>query len=116
LAPERARAALSLAKIKEVRLGDDEIFETPEDKAEVEAAKRRARFRLSMIGINPGTELQLFKDPTITCKTVDDVNQVDFRGDITSLSDAALQACKGMGYDWTGVSVLGVDVSRQTAR
>src|SRR6266481_8940048 len=31
LAPERAKAALSLAKIREVRLGD-EIFETPEDK------------------------------------------------------------------------------------
>jgi hypothetical protein len=38
LAPERARAALSIAKINEIKLGD-EIFETPEDKSEVEAAK-----------------------------------------------------------------------------
>ncbi len=63
LAPERARAALSLAMIKEVRLGD-EIFETPEDKAEVEAAKRRTRFQLSILGIPPGTELKLHRDPT----------------------------------------------------
>src|SRR5271169_499875 len=69
LAPERAKAALSLAKITEVRLGD-EIFETPEDKAEVEAAKRRARFQFSMIDILPGTELKLYRDPTIICKTV----------------------------------------------
>lgn len=103
LAPERARAALLLASIREIRLGD-EVFETPEAKAEVEAAKRRARFRLSMIGINPGTELRLAKDMAITCKTVDENNQVEFKGDVTSLSDAALQAIRNMGYDWVSVS------------
>lgn len=58
LAPERARAALYIGALKEVKLGD-EIFETKEVKAEVEAAKRRSRFRLSMVGIKPGTELYL---------------------------------------------------------
>jgi len=103
LAPERARAALSLAMIKEIKLGD-EIFETPEDKAEVEAAKRRTRFQFSMIGILPGTELKLYRDPTIICRTVDDKNQVEFKGDTTSLSDAALQAVKDLGLDWASVS------------
>lgn len=101
LAPERARAALSLAKVKEIKLGD-EIFETPEDKAEVEAAKRRTRFQLSMLGIHPGTELKLYRDPnqTITCKTVDEKNQVEYKGEVTSLSDAAVQALKELDYDW----------------
>lgn len=103
LAPERASAALSLAKIREVKLGD-EIFETPEDKAEVEAAKRRTRFQLSMLGIQPGTELKLYRDPSIICKTVDDKNKVEFKGDITSLSDAALQAFRDLGYDWPALS------------
>jgi hypothetical protein len=103
LAPERARAAMFLAAIKEVRLGD-EIFESNEVKAEVEAAKRRSRFRFSMVGITPGTELQLFVDPTIICTTVDDINKVNFKGDVTSLSDAALQALNKMGYDWPSVS------------
>jgi hypothetical protein len=103
LAPERAKAALSLAEIREVRLGD-EIFETTEIKAEVEAAKRRSRFRLSMIGVAPGTELQLAKDPKIICTTVDDGNKVDYLGDITSLSDAALQAHNALGDDWPSVS------------
>lgn len=103
LAPERASAALSIAKISEVKIGD-EIFETPEEKAEVEAAKRRSRFRFSMIGIQPGTELQLYKDTNIVCITVDDNNQVNFKGDITSLSDAALQAHISLGDDWPSVS------------
>ena len=103
LAPERVRAAMSLAAIKEIKLGD-EIFETAEEKAEVESAKRRGRFRLSMIGIKPGTELQLFKDPTILCRTVDDVNKVDFKGDSTSLSDAAMHALQSIGIDWPTVS------------
>lgn len=101
--PERARAALYLASKREVRIGD-EIFETQEVKAEVEAAKRRGRFRLSMVGIKPGTILHLAKDPTIICTTVDEVNQVDFRGDTTSLSDAALQAHTALGDAWPSVS------------
>ena len=103
LAPERAKAALSLAEIKEVKLGD-EIFETNEIKAEVEAAKRRSRFRLSMIGIPPGTELHLAKDPAIICTTVDDNNKVNYLGDVTSLSDAALQAHNALGDEWPTVS------------
>ena len=90
---------MSLAQIKEIKLGD-EIFETSEDKAEVEAAKRRTRFQLSMINIPVGSELTLYRNPTIICKTVDDKNKVDFKGDVTSLSDAAIQALKDSGYDW----------------
>ncbi|WP_441243605.1 GIY-YIG nuclease family protein [Tardiphaga sp. 768_D3_N2_1] len=103
LAPERARAALTLAAIKEVKLGD-EIFETNEIKAEVEAAKRRGRFRLSMIGVPVGSELQLFKDPKIICTTVDENNKVNYLGDVTSLSDAAQQAHLAIGDDWPSVS------------
>src|SRR5579883_2028925 len=104
LAPERAKAALSIASIKEIRIGDEEIFETAEEKAEVESAKRRSKFRLSMIGIKPGTELQLAKDTKVVCRTIDEINQVEFRGDITSLSDAARQAINSLGYSWDNVS------------
>jgi hypothetical protein len=96
IAPERARAAMSLAAIKEIRLGD-ELFASPEDKAEVEAEKRRGRFRFYMIGIEPGTQLELYRDRNITCETVDNINKVDFRGSIASLSDAAGQALKDLG-------------------
>lgn len=103
LAPERAKAALSIASLREVRLGD-EIYETAEVKAEVETAKRRLKFRFSMIGIQPGTELQLAKDNKIVCTTANEGNQVEFKGDTTSLSDAAIQALRGLGYEWDTAS------------
>ena len=103
IAPSRVKAALSIAAIREIKLGD-EIFENSEAKAEVEAAKRREKFQFSMIGIKPGTELQLEKDPTIICKTVDEKNQVEYLGDVTSLSDSAMQALRSLGYEWGSVS------------
>lgn len=103
IAPERILAALKLAALREIRLGD-EVFETPEDKADVVAAKRRSRFQLSMIGLKPGTVLQLAKEPTITCKTVDERNQVEFNGEVTSLSDAAIQAYKVLGQEVQALS------------
>lgn len=110
IAPERVKAALTIAALREIKLGD-EIFENLPDthgasevKAEVESAKRRAKFQFSMIGIKPGTELQLEKDRAIICKTVDEKNQVEYLGDETSLSDAAMQAIKSLGYEWGSVS------------
>lgn len=103
IAPERVQAALRLAQIREVKVGD-EVFETPEDKADVEAAKRRSRFRLSMIGLQPGTVLRLARDPNITCATVDEINKVMFGDVVTSLSDAAIEALKKIGYDWPAAS------------
>lgn len=103
IAPERVKSALSIGAIREITLGD-EIFPNPDDKVDVETAKRCGRFQLAMVGIKPGTELQLEKDSTITRQTVDEKNKVEFRGEITSLSNAALQAIQGLGYDWTAVS------------
>ena len=111
IAPERVKAALELAALREIRLGD-EVFATAEDKADVVAAKRRSRFTLSGIGIKPGTELKLAKNPEITCKTVDDRNQVEFKGEVTSLSDAALQAFGQLGFDYTALSGFGSGPSR----
>jgi len=103
IAPERVKAALELASLKEIRLGD-EVFETADDKADVVAAKRRTRFLLSMIGLKPGTVLQLAKQPSITCETVDERNQVRFNGEVTSLSDAALQAYASLGQELIALS------------
>lgn len=89
--------------MREVREGE-EVFETPEDKADVEAAKRRSRFKFSMIGIKPGSVLHLAKDPTVTCTTVDEVNKVSFNEVTTSLSDAAIEALHKIGLDWPAAS------------
>ena len=104
IAPERIQAALSLASLKVVRLSDEEAFETPEDKADVAAAKRRVRFLLSMIGLKPGTILQLAKDSKFSCTTVDERNQVEFNGVVTSLSDAAVKAYAALGQEVIALS------------
>jgi hypothetical protein len=102
--PERVKSALLLAEIREIKLGEAEAFETPEDKVDVEVAKRRSRFQLAMIGLKPGTILHLEKNPTITCTTVDDVNKVSFNGEVLSLSEAARQAVNQVGYEWPSAS------------
>ena len=51
-----------------------------------------------------GTELALARDPSIKCTTLDDVNQVEFRGQQTSLSDAATQAYPSLGLASGAVS------------
>ena len=104
IAPERVKAALSLAAIREVTLSDNEVFETPEEKTEVEVAKRRSRFTFSLIDLPIGTELELEKDPSITCKTLNDRNKVEYLGAETSLSDAALQAINSLGINWPTAS------------
>lgn len=98
IAPQRARAALSLAKLREITLGN-EIFETVEDQEAVAEIKRRTRFQFSMIGIMPGTELQLYRDESKTCITLDEKNQVEYKGERTSLSTAAILAFKDMGSE-----------------
>lgn len=103
IAPQRARAALSLAKIREITLGD-EIFETVEDKEALEEAKRRTRFQFSMVGIKPGSELQLYRDETKTCVTIDEKNQVEYKGERTSLTAAAFLAFRDMGSEPTALS------------
>ena len=104
IAPERIQAALSLSSLKVVRLSDEEAFETPEDKADVVAAKHRVRFLLSMIGLKPGTVLQLAKDSKFSCTTVDERNQVEFNGVVTSLSDAAVKAYAALGQEVIALS------------
>ena len=100
-----------IAARAEIKLGE-EIFENlpettetaSEVKAEVEAAKRRTRFKFSMIGLKPGAELQLEKDNLITCKTVDESNHVEYLGEVLTLSRAALIAVNSLGYNWDVVS------------
>ncbi|MCK1595554.1 GIY-YIG nuclease family protein [Bradyrhizobium sp. 164] len=111
IAPERVRAALLVGAKTEIKIGE-EIFENlpetsetaSEVKAEVEAAKRRGRFKFSMIGIKPGTELQLERDSSIVCRTVDENNHVEYLGQVLSISRAALQAVQSLGLEWDNVS------------
>jgi hypothetical protein len=97
---EAARAALMLTGGKEVRLADDEEFETTEEKAETEAFEKRVNFRFSMIDLPSGTTLYLKRKPEITCTTVGNDNQVIYQGEQLPISQAALRGLKAAGYNW----------------
>ena len=58
--------------------------------------RKRERFRFSMMGIEPGTLLHFKGNPDITCTVVDDT-RIRFRGEVISLSAAAIKVRQELG-------------------
>ncbi len=104
--PEQAAAALSLAEGEEIILGDSTISEQERIAIE-EIKKRRPGFNFSMVGIKPGAILTFSLDESITC-VVHDSKKVEFNGEVTSLSDAAMKVLESKGLNWKAVSGPGI--------
>lgn len=104
--PEQAAAALSLAEGEEIVLGDSTISEQERIAIE-EIKKRRPGFNFSMVGIKPGAVLTFSLDESITC-VVHDSKKVEFNGEVTSLSDAAMKVLESKGLNWKAVSGPGI--------
>lgn len=89
--PERVVAALKLAVVKDLTPGGD-IVEFVEDKVALEKVRRhKKRFDFERYGIKKGSVLTFTRDENIKCILVEDSN-VDFNGEIVSLSKAAQKA------------------------
>ncbi len=96
---EAAADIIRLVERQEVTPGEGYI-ESPDDKKAMDRLEKRAeRFSFKMVGIAPGTVLTFKLNDTITCKALDNRN-VEFRGETTSLSAAALSALKAQGFEW----------------
>ena len=54
---------------------------------------------MEMIQISPGSTLTFSKGDNVTCKTVNR-HQVDFEGQVMSLTASALIVIKRLGYKW----------------
>lgn len=104
--PEQAAAALSLADGEEVILKNPAISEQ-EKVAIEEIKKRRPGFNFSMVGIKPGSILTFSLDESITC-VVHDAKKVEFNGEVTSLSDAAMKVLESKDLHWKAVSGPGI--------
>lgn len=76
--------------------------ETEADTAAIEKEKRRSAFRFSMVDLEPGAVLTFAKDPAATCKVHDDRN-VEFEGEVVSLTVAAQRVLERLGYQWQAV-------------
>ena len=104
--PERAKSLLEIAEVmggKNVTPTED-ILDSDQDKQALENARKiRSKFNFQMFDLQVGTELYFKKDSSIKCEIFDE-NQVKFRGEVTSLSNAAHEVIKELGYDWNAVS------------
>ena len=104
--PEQAKSLLEIAEVmggKNVTPTED-ILDSEQDKQALENARKiRSKFNFQMFDLQVGTELYFKKDNSIKCEIFDD-NQVKFRGEVTSLSNAAHEVIQELGYDWSAVS------------
>ena len=87
IAPEKAKIALEISGGKDVPPTSD-IVENQSDLQALEKQRNKNRFNFMSIGIEPNTILEFKKDTSQTCKVMHD-DQVEFRGEITSLSKSA---------------------------
>ena len=102
MSPDQAKAALEIASGEDVTPKDD-VVENESDRAALNRERNRNRFNFAQIGIDPGEILEFKKDPSITAKVLDN-DQIEFRGNRTSLSPAALIIVQEMGYKWTKIA------------
>ena len=102
LAPDKPKAIIKLLEIRDVTPRDDVVSE-PGDQEALDEARKKARFRFSMVGIKPGAELHSVFDDGIKCIVKDD-RTVLFRGEEDSLSNSALIVAKEKGYNWSSIA------------
>ena len=99
--PERAKSLLKMTGGIDVTPEED-IVESPQDQQALEEHRRKRKpFNFQILNIEPGTILQFAKDHQITCAVVNE-KQVEFEGEITSLSASANKIMERMNYDWGG--------------
>lgn len=102
ISPERAVAALKLAEIENITPKKD-FVETEEDQQALNQARvNRAVFNFSMVDIPKGAELVWYRDENVKARVVDN-RQIEFNGEITSLSNSAQ---KLLGYNYKVAGTL----------
>lgn len=96
LDPEKVVLAISIGNYKEITVGDTVVDK--EEKSALERVKaKRPRLKLSALGISPDDILVLSRDENITATVVENGN-VNYGGEVMSLSAAALKALHSLGY------------------
>lgn len=101
--PEKVVLALSIGGFKEVTPGKADIDPVEIKAMEKVKEQRRSRINLAALDINPGDTLVLSRDDEVTA-TVFAGSKVSYKGEVLSLSAAALKALHEMGYKSTSVS------------
>ena len=103
MSPDKPTAILRAFGSKEVTPSDDVVEAESDKRALDRERRRRANFSFAVVRIEPGTELQSMFDDGIVC-TVKDERRVEFRGELVSLSYAALKAAHERGRNWKTIN------------
>ncbi len=103
LSPEKVVTALSLCPHEDATPRQTGYADEEEQRAVQETKARRDRINLRAIGIPVGAELVFSRDAEQRCKVVNDY-QIEFQGQLSSLSRAALTLLQQRGYSQSSVS------------
>ena len=103
LDPFRAKSALELAAINDVTPRKNVTESFDDERALQKAKDRRERFNFSKVGIGPQAILTFSRDPTITATVIND-RDIEFNGEVTSLSASAISILRSFGYQWSTVA------------
>jgi hypothetical protein len=102
IAPERIASALRIAQIEDVTPKQD-FVETEEDQAALnEAKKRRAVFNFKLANVPVGSVLTFARDKEKISVVIDHKN-VEYAGEVMSVSESARRVLEEMGYNWKAV-------------
>lgn len=103
IAPERVVAALSIAGATEIKVDGEAVDERGEKLSEdKDVVPRKKRFDFALCGIPVGAELTFTRDSSKTCKALDSGN-VEYDGQVYSLTKLALKLLAERGYNWKTV-------------
>lgn len=104
LHPYRAQRVLEMVALSDATPRDD-VPEAEQTSLSPPVGKQRhlPRFSMERIGLLPGAELQFVKNPRITALVHSDT-EVEFEGEVRSLSRAALLAVNQCGYSWKNIA------------
>lgn len=104
--PNQVRSAIMLANPKDVTPKSDVVVDASDVQALQKASiaqDRRSRLKFTELGVPVGATLIFVKDESIVCTVVAD-GEVSYSGQIMSMSKAALDAVRKLGYKWSAVS------------
>ena len=100
--PLRAQRVLEMVAISDRTPREN----TPSDPAEIVQIERNSahlrRFSMSRIGLKPGDVLTFARGTDLTAQVASDT-EVLFKGELLSLTGAALKAIRECGYNWNHI-------------
>ena len=80
---------------KETELITDKITKELIDEGEQKILRKRPRTTFKMLGIKPESELIYKGDKSITCKTIDEENNIEYKGVVRTISNVSVELTGG---------------------